>query len=84
MPATLGRIRKTMKVAPTAQDKGIRLTIELVAYDNGMVALDGVPLNDQADYDQTVGWLKAAEVIMETVNEFHRQAAARKKAQPVG
>ena len=47
MPATLGRLRRTMDVKPTAKDKVLTLTLRLTAYDNGMIQLDGVPLNDQ-------------------------------------
>jgi len=67
-----------MDVKPTPQDKGLALTIRLVAYDNGMIQLDGVPINDQADYDQATGWLGAAEVVVATMNEFRRQVDARR------
>lgn len=44
-PAALDRIRESMTVQPTARDKGLRLTVEVVAYDNGMIQVDGVPIN---------------------------------------
>ena len=37
--------RESMTVGPTAQDKGLRLTIEVMANDNGMIHVDGVPIN---------------------------------------
>jgi nitrogenase molybdenum-iron protein alpha/beta subunit len=79
MPASLERIRKSMDVAPTAQDKGLTLTLRITAYDNGMVQLDGIPINDHVDYDQVVGWTGALEVLTATVNEFQRQVTKRKK-----
>jgi hypothetical protein len=77
MPAGLNRIRETMNVEPTARDKGLTLILKLTAYDNGMLELDGVPLNDHKKDDQVAGWLAAAEVLASTLNEFHRQVAAR-------
>lgn len=44
MPASLKRIRETMKVEPTARNKGLKLTIAVVAYDSGMIEVDGVPM----------------------------------------
>ena len=81
MPAQLDRIRRTMKVQPTARDKGLVLNIEVVAYDNGMVQVDGVPINDdQTGYNQVVGYLGATDVITTTLLEFYRQVQQRKAA----
>ncbi|MFF5264243.1 hypothetical protein ACFY4C_35405 [Actinomadura viridis] len=77
MPASLKRIRETMNVEPTPRNKGLTLTLKLTAYDNGMLELDTVPLNDHKTDDDVTGWLAAAEVITATLNEFHRQVAAR-------
>lgn len=82
MPATLERIRASMKVAPTAQQKGLALTIRLVAYDNGLVQLDGIPLNDQTNYDAVTGWLGANEVITATISEFYRRVKKRQSEMP--
>ncbi|MDO9445018.1 MAG: hypothetical protein Q7K37_06835 [Dehalococcoidia bacterium] len=73
MPASLTRIRNTMKVAPTSRDKGLKLTLTVVAYDNGMVVVDGIPMSDPES-----GWVDAAEVLVTTLNEFRRQASKRK------
>lgn len=72
MPATLRRIREEMTVKPTPHAKGLRLTITVQAYDNGMVEVDGVPMESPA-----TGWTDAAEVLAITLNEFHRQAIKR-------
>jgi hypothetical protein len=77
MPASLNRIRETMDVKPTPRNKGLTLTLKLTAYDNGMLELDTVPLNDHHSDDDVTGWLAAAEVITATLNEFHRQVTAR-------
>ena len=77
MPTSLERIRASMKVGPTAQQAGLALNLRLIAYDNGMVQLDGIPLNDKVDDDQATGWLGANEIIIATVNEFYRQVKKR-------
>jgi hypothetical protein len=73
MPASLDRIRESMTVQPTPRDKGLQLTLNLVAYDNGMIQLDGIPINVAPDHDNGEGWLSAAEVAIATINEFRRQ-----------
>jgi len=72
MPASLKRIRENMKVQPTARDKGLKLTLTVVAYDNGLIEVDGVPMTSPA-----AGWLDAAENVLTILNEFQRQAARR-------
>jgi hypothetical protein len=79
MPASLDRIRESMTVDTTPRDKGLRLTLELVAYDNGMIQLDGIPINIAPEYDDVDGWLGATEVAVATINEFRRQAVRRRK-----
>src|SRR5258705_9712314 len=79
MPASLDRIRESMTVQPTAQDKGLRLTIEVVAYDNGMIQVDGVPINVSPTYDEGEGWLGAAEVAVATIGELRRQTIRRRR-----
>lgn len=62
-----------MKVKRSAKDKGWVLTLEVVAYDNGMIQLDGIPINDvEGGYDAVDGWLGATEVAVATINEFRR------------
>jgi hypothetical protein len=72
-------MRSTMNVTRTARDKGLTLTIKVTAYDNGMVEVDGIPINESPAYDQGGGWLGAADVIMTTLNEFRRQVEVRKR-----
>jgi hypothetical protein len=82
MAASLDRIRASMDVAPTPRDKGLRLRLEVVAYDNGMIQLDGVPINVAPIYDDVDGWLGAAEVAVATINEFRRQVVVHRKNLP--
>ena len=72
MPASLKRIRENMKVKPTARNKGLQLTISVVAYDTGMIEVDGVPMTTPE-----AGWIDAAENVVCILNEFRRQAARR-------
>jgi hypothetical protein len=57
------------------------LTLRLTAYDNGMVQLDGVPINVEPDYDLGDGWLGATEVAVATIHEFYRQVTQRQRTQ---
>lgn len=79
MPGTLKRIRGEMDVKPTPRDKGLTLTLRVTAYDNGMIEVDGVPINAAPDYDPGHGWLGAAETALLTLSEFRRQAETRRK-----
>jgi len=79
MPGTLRRIRGEMDVKPTPRDKGLTLTLRVTAYDNGMIEVDGVPINEAPAYDPGHGWLGAAETALLTLSEFRRQAEKRRK-----
>jgi hypothetical protein len=79
MPASLDSIRKTMDVQPTPQDKGLTMTVKVTAYDNGMISLDGRPINHFiSDPDpQSHGWLGVTEVLVIQLGEFRRQVQTR-------
>lgn len=79
MPGTLKRIRGEMDVRPTPRDKGLTLTLRITAYDNGMIEVDGVPINSAPAYDPGHGWLGAAETALLTLSEFRRQTETRAK-----
>jgi hypothetical protein len=61
----------------------LKLTLEIVAYDNGLVEVDTVPINDIVnDKDPSAhGWLGAAEVAVLTLGEFRRQVEQRQRKQ---
>jgi hypothetical protein len=84
MPASIKRIRDSWNVRTIARDKGLTLTLKVTARDNGMVEVDGVPINVEPGYDQGHGWLGAADVITTTLNEFRKDVAARRKQQSAG
>jgi hypothetical protein len=79
MPGTLKRIRDEMDVKPTPRDKGLTLTLRVTAYDNGMIEVDGVPINVAPAYDPGHGWLGAAETALLTLSEFRKPAERRKQ-----
>lgn len=82
MGASLERIRESMNAKPTPKGKGLVLELRLVAYDNGLIELDGIPINvkdKSGSADAAQGWLGAASVALETINEFRRQFNARQK-----
>lgn len=81
MAGTLKRIRTEMDVKPTPRDKGVTLTLRITACDNGMIEVDGVPINAAPAYDAGHGWLGAAETALLTLSEFRRQAETRRKQQ---
>jgi hypothetical protein len=67
-----------MDVQPTKQDKGLTLTLRVTAYDNGMIALDGVPINVEPGYDQVQGFLGTVATIGTTLEEFWAQVQVRR------
>ncbi len=75
MPASLKRVRESMKVKATPKNVGLEMTIRVVAYDKGMIEVDGIPMRTPES-----GWTDAAEVIMTTLNEFHTQVRKRRAA----
>jgi hypothetical protein len=79
MPGTVKRIRGEMDVKATPRDKGLTLTLRVTAYDNGMIEVDGVPINAAPAYDAGHGWLGAAETALLTLSEFRKQAETRRK-----
>ncbi|MBA2574960.1 MAG: hypothetical protein H0V02_09280 [Nocardioidaceae bacterium] len=68
-----------MNVKTTPRNKGLTLTLKVTAYDNGMVEVDGIPINVEPHHDAGRGWLGAAHVITTTLKEFRQQSETRKK-----
>jgi hypothetical protein len=71
MSYTTDRIRGEMVTGRTA--KADTLTITVKHYDNGMVEVNGHPINKAPRYDAGQGWLGAANVILGHLDEFRRQ-----------
>lgn len=62
-------------ISPSPQDKGVRLTIEVVAYDGGMITCDDEPMNNHGDQGQ--GYAATASAMMEKL--WMLQAASAKR-----
>jgi hypothetical protein len=80
MAGSLKQIRESTTIKSTARDKGLALTMRVVAYDNGMVEVDGAPINASPDYDAADCWLGAAEIVVGTLSELRRQAVKRRSS----
>jgi hypothetical protein len=80
MSASLERIRESWDVQESPQNKGVTLTIRITAYDNGMVQVDGIPINDHRHPDPVVGWLGAVDVVTSTIALFQREKSAPRTA----
>jgi hypothetical protein len=67
MANTLDFIRQRMegRVEPTAQDKGLKLTIDVVCYDNGHVSVNGSTVGDSPR-----AYLHAIRIIAEMLEEL--------------
>jgi hypothetical protein len=82
LPASIDSIRRDMEghVQPTKQDKGLEFNLKITAYDNGMVSVNGRPINHFiTDPDPgSHGWLGAAEVVVISLGEFRRRVMQRR------
>ncbi len=70
--------RKSVKqitvIEPTAQDKGLRMLVDVRLYDNGMLTINNVPMmNDKADVAMTA----AVGVFVDMMIELKLQGVAR-------
>ena len=63
MPGTIKRIRGEMDVRPTPRDKRPHLDDPGHRLCNGMIAVDGVPINQAPTYDPGHGWLGAVVIL---------------------
>lgn len=79
MGASLNRLRNEMNVTPTAQDKGLNLTIVVTGYDNGLVTVNGTPINTSPNFDQGLGWIGAAQVLLGLLGEFRKMVGVRRR-----
>jgi hypothetical protein len=73
MANSLEYIRSLARIDKTPQDKGLILTIEIGAYDNQMVDVEGTP----AGHVNADRWLSAARMVLELMEELQRQSTIR-------
>jgi hypothetical protein len=67
-------------IQPTKHDKGVTLGFEVIAYDNGLISLDGEPMN--RDGDQGQGYIAVMSAIAEKLWMLQRASAKRAPAFP--
>ena len=81
MPVSVRRVRERMNFRQTRDDKGLILTITVIAYDDGMVKVDddptGPPRRNRAD--SAAWWLNATERVAMVMAEFQRQVTTRQQ-----
>src|SRR5215471_8660986 len=88
--ASVESINRTLDriVTVTPQDRGLKLTVELIAYDNGILDMDGRVLNDRNGEGMVPGgsneaWIAASEVFAMYLRYFARQVRERANARTV-
>jgi len=65
-----------MKIERTPKDAGLQTEIKIVAYDNGMMMVNGIPVRG------TRNWPMAFEVVVAMVNYFYTQVERPKAPAP--
>lgn len=82
MPARQPRLQDESTIKPTARDKGLEMTIRIVAYDSGLVEVDGTPMSqerrDDGRYEETDGWIDAHLVMAQKIVLLRRQVRRRR------
>lgn len=72
-------IRENLNIRPTEQDKGLILDLEVRAYDNGIIQINGRPVqNDPAN--PATAWLEASSLIAMSLSEFQRESFKRRQS----
>jgi len=69
-------LRRTTTIETTQQDKGVKLTIVVVAYDNGLLNIDGVVMNGTTT---GVQWPACIAVMAEKVLLLQEYADKRQR-----
>jgi hypothetical protein len=70
-----GSIKKSTRIVETRDGKGLRLTIDVVAYDNGQLYIDGMPMMDRVA--AAVAWTRTVETCAGKVIALQWQVAKR-------
>jgi hypothetical protein len=69
MPASLGRLRKSMNAKFGVTNSRLIITIDISK--DGMVKVDGVPMSVR---EPGTAWSEAHMIVAQTVNEFQHSA----------
>jgi len=75
--ASEGRLRHSVKITRTAQQKGWQTTVKLTIYDNGIVSINDVPLNPNPSQGMDVADQRMPDALRAIVDEFKRQVEAQ-------
>jgi len=81
MPASADRIRHEVDehIEPTAQDKGLTLSIEVTAMDTGMFRVYSIPMAPHGpNFDAEAGAQAACEHVVMLIQELHHRAVERR------
>lgn len=77
MPASPERLENEKNIKETPKNAGLTLTIEVTAYDKGLLQVDGTPLQGVSVSDPEA-WLEAGIVIAQKLQQLQREAAKRR------
>jgi hypothetical protein len=77
MTAPTTTIRENLNTRPTEQDKGLILDLEILAYDNGMITVNGRPVSSDPS-NPTTAWMEVFKVIAISLSEFQRKFSKRR------
>lgn len=75
MPNSLEYVRRKVNAKRTKENKGLEMTIKIVAYDNGIVNVNGNPIG-RGRWNQ---WLSAARFILQLLNEFEYKVSKARR-----
>lgn len=76
MAYTIESIRKELDVSVTERDRGLIMTLKVVAYDNGMITVNERVINSPGS-DPATAWLGANEVIGGHLSAFREKFVER-------
>jgi len=74
--ANEGRLRDSVKITRTAQQKGWQTTVKLTIYDNGIVGINDIPLNPNPSQGVDVADERMPGALRAIVDEFKRRVEA--------
>jgi hypothetical protein len=76
MAYTMESIRKELDVAVTERDRGLIMTLKVVAYDNGMITVNERVINSPGS-DPARAWLGANELMGGHLSAFREKFVER-------
>jgi hypothetical protein len=74
MANTTEHVRELIATERTPGDKGLEMTMKVVAYDTGIVTVNGTPIGQNVSDP----WLSAARLVVQMLEEFEMEAARQR------